>query len=426
VRILVLNYMHASIPTLVRSFELARATSAHGHDVTLAFMHPHFRPPAWFDALLEAAAGPRLTIRRARAGAAAAPAPAPARGAAGSAPPEAGTVTAARPTARGLARQAAVSLRWVPEERALFGAVRPDVVVARPDQVLSFVVSTRLAGVPLVLDTDGPVEELDAYWGVPSRWFRPLDTWRARRASALLHISRVTGDLWRAKGIPDDRLFLCPNGADPQVFRPGTGNDRERTRRDLGIAGCRVVGFSGNQRAWHGVGGLLEAAVPLLRDDAGLRVLVIGAVEDRAALRLGDLPGDLLAARVVFTGPVPYGDMPRLLDAADVLAMPYPPLDLFHFSPMKMFEALAMGKVIVAPRQGQVGEFLAPVSSACLYDARDAGGLGGALRRALALPPGAGSDGRALLEATHTWARRGRAVVAACERALGARRGVGE
>lgn len=415
-KVLVLNYMNAALATMVRSFELARATSALGHDVVLSYMHPRFRPPASFGAILAAAGTERLAIRRpgGTADMAGAPRPAPVP-----APPrDPGTVTEARPTALGLARQAAASLRWVPDERALLREVRPDVVVARPDQVLSFVVSTRLAGVPLVLDTDGPVEELDHYWGIRSAWFRGLDTWRARRAAALLHISRVCGDLWRAKGIAEDRLFLCPNGADPLVFRPGTPEERQRTRRALGVDGCRVVGFSGNQRTWHGVGDLLRATIPLSRDDARLRLLVVGAIEDRAALRLDDLPAGDVARRVVFTGPVPYADMPRFLDAADVLAMPYPPLDLFHFSPMKMFEALAMGKVIVAPRQGQIGDVLGPVASACLYDERRAGGLGEALRLALARPPGSGLDGRALLERSHSWARRAEVVVAACGRAL--------
>jgi len=416
VRILVLNYMNASLATMVRSFELARASSALGHDVVLSYMHPGFRPPSAFAALLDSAGTDRLSIRRPADPARTGPA----------APPrsrEPGTVTEARPSAIGLARQAAMSLRWVPDERALLREVRPDVVVARPDQVLSFVVSTRLARVPLVLDTDGPVEELDHYWGIRSGWFRGLDTWRARRAAALLHISRVCGDLWRAKGIAPDRLFLCPNGADPGIFRPGTQDERQRTRQGLGLAGCRVIGFSGNQRTWHGVGDLLRAAVTLFRADPHLRLLVVGAIEERVALRLDDLPAEDVARRVVFTGPVPYADMPRLLDAADILAMPYPPLELFHFSPMKMFEALAMGKILVAPRQGQIGEILASVDSACLYDARDAEGLGEALRRALARPADAGRDGREVLERSHTWARRGAVVVQACERALMGRDG---
>jgi glycosyltransferase involved in cell wall biosynthesis len=410
-RILFVNYMATSLPTMIRSFELARAVATRGHDVVLAFMNPAFRPPAWFRAQLEAARGGRPDLRlpaedAGRSG----PVAAAGAGASGAA----GRVTDARPSALGLLRQAVGSMRYVAAERALYAEVRPDVVVARPDQVFSFLRSSRSARIPLVLDTDGPVEELDHYWGIRSRGFRGLDAWRARRAAALLHISRVTGDLWRSKGIPEERLFLAPNGADPEVFRPAGDDARRATRSALGLEGRRVVGFSGNQRAWHGVGELLRAMVTLCAKDSDLRLLLIGSIEDRSALRLGDLPPRLVEERVVFTGAVPYAEMPRHLDAADVLALPYPPLPLFHFSPMKMFEALALAKPIVASRQGQIGELLDGLPSARLYDPAVPGALAGAIEAGFALPCGAGAASRGFLEGAHTWAHRGAQVEAAC------------
>jgi len=408
VRLLFLNYMNASLATLIRSLELARATSIAGHEVTLGYLHPGFRPPASFRDLLAARRSERLAIR--------CPPPAAGReGRAGRGGP--GKVTEARPSAAGLARHALASLRYVPAEIALIRETRPDAIVARPDHVFSFLFSSRLTRTPLVLDTDGPVEELDAYWGISSRWFRGLDALRARRAGAVLYISTVCGDLWRAKGLPEDRLFKCPNGADPEIFAPLPAEERRGLRRTLDLEGCRVIGFAGNQRRWHGVGDLIRSAVPLLQEDAGLRLLVIGQVEDRGALGLESCPPPLIEERVVFTGPVAYGDMPRFLDAADILAMPYPALDLFHFSPMKMFEGLALGKVLVAPRLGQIAEILGDSKAACLYDPRRPGSLLLALRRALALPPAAGGEGRDLLLREHTWRRRAEVVERACGRA---------
>lgn len=407
-RILFLNYMTTSLPTMIRSFELARAVAARGHEVVLAFPHREFRPPAWFRAQLEAARAGRLDVRMP-----------PDAGASPGARGAPGRITEARPSSLGLFRQAAGSMRHVAAERSLIAAARPEVVVARPDHVFSFVGSTRAAGIPLVLDTDGPVEELDHYWGIRSRWFRGIDAWRARRAAALLHISRVTGDLWRSKGIPEDRLFLCPNGADAAVFRPGAEAERRATRQALGLEGCRVVGFSGNQRAWHGVGDLLRAVATFCPANPDLRLLLIGPLEDRGALGLDRLPPRLLADRVVFTGAVPYAEMPRHLDAADILALPYPALPLFHFSPMKMFEALALGKVIVASRQGQIGDLLGGLESVRLYDAGRPEALVAALGDALALPAGTGAASRRFLEAGHTWADRGAQVEAACRAAIG-------
>lgn len=428
-KILFLNYMTTSLPTMIRSFELARAAAGRGHEAVLAFMHPDFSPPEWFRAHLEVSRDDRFEVRlpdTPRAGGR----PASSTGAetAGGVTTDRpaatpGRVTDARPSVLGLFRQAAGSLRFVAAERALLAATRPDVVVARPDHVFSFLRSTREAKMPLVLDTDGPVEELDHFWGIRSTWFRGLDAWRARRAGALLHISRVTGELWRSKGIDPGRLFLCPNGADPEVFRPRGDEERRRARSGLGLEGKRVVGFAGNQRAWHGVGDLIRAVAALSSDAPDVRLLLIGSLEDRGALGLGDLPQHFIEERIVFTGAVPYREMPARLDAADLLALPYPALPLFHFSPMKLFEALAMGKVIVAPRQGQIGDLLDGLPSARLYAPGEPGGLTRALAGALALPPGAGAASRRLLEASETWAHRGAVVEAACRRAIDATRG---
>ncbi len=392
-RILFLNYMHASLPTLIRSLELARGTARCGHRVTLAFLHPEFRPPRFFLDLCETYRGEGLDIIH--------PAPRPA---AGTSP---GRITEARPSLAGLFRQTALSLRYVPREMRLLRRLRPDAVVARPDQVLSFVVSCRLTRTPLVLDTDGPVEELDTYWGIPSGPFVPIDTWRARRAGAVLHVSRVCGDLWRSKGIPEDRLLLCPNAADPDRFEPSSGTARRELRSRLGLGDAKVIGFAGNQRTWHGVRDLLQAVLRIAGEagpggPVGPRLLLVGEMEDRAALGLEDLPRDEVARRVVFAGRVP------------------PPLDLFHFSPMKMYEGLAAGKTIVGPRQGQVEEVLGAIDPGCLYDPRDPEGLAAALRRALDAPRSLGEKGASLLRERHTWKHRGEVVGRACERAVAA------
>ncbi len=415
-KILYLNYMGTALPTLIRSFELARATSRLGHEVTLCFMSRHFRPPAFFLDLLRGSESPRLRIRH---GAPGIPANRPAPFGQGA------TSAGARPgppTVKGLVKQMVGSLSHLPLESRLIAEIRPDVIVARPDHIISIPITARRYGVPLVFETDGPVEELDHYWGISSRWVRPLDTARARRAQALLVISRVCADLWLRKGIPASRLFLCPNGADPEVFRPLRPEERQDTRRRLGLEGALVIGFSGNQRRWHGVDRLLRAAVPLMRERPTLKLLIIGALQEASLLELDCVPTALREGRIVLSGAVPYSEMPRLIDAADLMVLPYPDQPLFHFSPMKMFEALAMAKPLVASRQGQIADVLAGTESCYLFDPGTPEALAHSLRRAVA-DVSAGRDGaagRRLLTMAHTWEHRGSVIAEACSFARGA------
>jgi glycosyltransferase involved in cell wall biosynthesis len=418
-RILYFNYMTTSFASIVRSLEYAKGAADQGHEVALCYLHPAFRPPESYYDLIAAYESPRLRVHYpARRPAAASPQ-------AGKRLP-AGKVVEGKPTLKGLYRQIAASFRYVPEELRWVDRFRPDVLMARPDQVFSFLVTSRLRSLPLVLETDGPVEELDRYWGLDSRWVRPLDTWRARNAHALLYISGACRELWRRKRIPEERLFYTPNAAHPDRFRPLGPEARAALRRGFGLApGAKVIGFSGNLRAWHGAENLLEAALPLLAKDPDLRILFIGAVDDPAVLDRCRVPEAIRRERLVFTGPVPYARMGEHIDLADVLALPYPYTDFFYFSPMKLFEGMSLGKILVAPRLGQIEEMLGDLESPVLYDAKGgARALGEALetgmRRALSARAGApaGEDARRRIEEAHTWAHRGRMVARACEYAV--------
>ncbi len=417
--LLFLNYMNTSLPTLLRSLQLAKGTSDQGHKVVLCFMNPAFSPPTFFFELIQQYTSGNLSIRYRRC-------PAPAM-------PEspdkittdktqAGKITECKPRLLGLFKQMIGSLRYFPKELSLFREIKPDVVVARPDHILSFVFSCRWMGIPLVLDTDGPVEELDDYWDLPSKWIRPFDTWRARRAQAILYISEVCGALWRGKGFANEALFLCPNGADPDCFKPLLPKVRGTLRKRFGFDESAVIGFFGNQRRYHGVGSLIRAALPLLQEDASLKILVIGPIEDRKAIEVEGVPSEWLQKRIVFTGLVSYAEMPGFIDLADIHVMPYPSLRLFHFSPMKMFESLAMGKIIVASDQGQIATLLSALDSACLYTPHpiQTDSLTCALRRGLVLfqSETSGTSGRNLLIREHTWFHRGEVIVRACLHAM--------
>ena len=451
-KILYFNYMTTAFASILRSLEYAKAASDQGHDVTLVYLHPGFRPPAFYYDLMESYRSDRFhvfhpprppatvkTAPDAPAPAASTSAPAaiasdatvPAHGAAGNGAAKGaiGKVVDGRPTLKGLYKQILGSLRYVPAEKKWIERVKPDVLIVRPDHVVSFMVTSGLRGLPLVLECDGPVEELDRYWGLDSRWVEPMDTWRARRAEAVLYISRPCGDLWREKGLPAAKLFYTPNAAHPDRFKPAAPAARRALREKYGLAESKVFGFSGNLRSWHGADSLIAAALPILERDPSVKLLFIGAVDDPGSMALQNVPERIRKERLVFTGPLPYARMGEHIDMADAMVIPYPHSDFFYFSPMKLFEAMCLGKLIVAPHLGQIEEMLGDLASPILYEPREAGALArsleAALQRIAAAPEGAlpGADARARIEAGHTWSHRGKTVAEACEYALAQRAG---
>ncbi|MDQ6650551.1 MAG: glycosyltransferase family 4 protein [Actinomycetota bacterium] len=118
---------------------------------------------------------------------------------------------------------------------------------------------------------------------------------------------------------PRARLEHLPSGVDTDLFRPGAGGAEVRRRYGLGdrpvvVCVSRLVPRKGQD--------LLISILPeLSRRVPGVALLLVGGGPDAARLRrLTDASGH--AASVVFTGSVPWGDLPAHYAAGDVFAMP--------------------------------------------------------------------------------------------------------
>jgi glycosyltransferase involved in cell wall biosynthesis len=117
---------------------------------------------------------------------------------------------------------------------------------------------------------------------------------------------------------------------------------------------------------------------------------VLQARADAAFLLVGDGEhrGDLesacraegLLGRVRFTGRKAHAQVPPLVAAMDIAVLPD---SNGYGSPMKLFEYLAMGKAVVAPRVGPVEEIVRDGENGLLVPPGDAEAFAAAIRRAL-------------------------------------------
>ena len=116
---------------------------------------------------------------------------------------------------------------------------------------------------------------------------------------------------------------------------------------------------------------------------------------------------------LVCTGGVEHDEVPSYLAATDVVAVPYSLHEDQYFSPLKLFEAMAMSKPVVGARLGQVKDILVDGVNGRLYTPDDAADLAAKLGEVLALPDGGAAMGRAGLEqvlANHTWVENARRI----------------
>jgi glycosyltransferase involved in cell wall biosynthesis len=249
---------------------------------------------------------------------------------------------------------------------------------------------------------------LDLYRPWPDHWpwIRPLvrRTARNERCLGLVLHSHYAADSYRRSGVPEEKLLVAHNGADPFEGAATAPADLPRDRP--------IALYAGRINREKGLDQLL--AVAALRPEI-LFVLVgsegFGPIEAEAS--------GLRNVRIVPWQP-PAG-LPAWLAAADVLLVPpsRAPLDRFRTCvlPLKLFAYLAAGKPILAPRAPDTAELLRDGENALLVEPGDPGAAAAALDRLLGDPALAERLGGAALERsrTLTWDARARKIAAFLE-----------
>jgi glycosyltransferase involved in cell wall biosynthesis len=284
---------------------------------------------------------------------------------------------------------------------------RPDLVYERhsPYSVAGAVVARRL-GLPHLLEVNAPL----AWEGARHRGQALndaadlLESLAFEATSRILTVSAELRELLVTGGVDAARIHVVPNGVDPGRF----GDDGPRL--PSGLEGKLVLGFVGSLKAWHGVEVLAEAFT-MLAGDARFHLLAVGDGPMSGVLHELE---ERLPGRVSLEGAVHPSEVPAYLRTIDVALAPYPRLDRFYFSPLKVLEYMASATPVVASRIGQLEELIRDGESGLLVEPGDPQALADAVRRLAADPDLRGRLGRrasAEVVASHSWKRRAREIL---------------
>ncbi len=253
------------------------------------------------------------------------------------------------------------------EQWRLLQSVKPDIVIFRTCRYTSLILLCRMLRIPIILEVNAPMLERK-YLDVAER-FRWLPFWCRLEASVfaqadhLLVVSDVLKGYYAGFGIAAAGMTTVPNGVDVRRFHPRI--DGGPIRRRLGIDQQVVIGFSGSFTPWHGFDFLIDALDQLIGSHPKLREKIVLMLVGNAHGKMREI--NLRNLRTVMTGQVPYLEMPAYLAAMDVVAAPYPRVEPFYFSPLKIVEAMAMGRPVIASAQGQIKQLLHDNFSGMLY-----------------------------------------------------------
>lgn len=220
----------------------------------------------------------------------------------------------------------------------------------------------RRLGIPCLIEVNAPllVEQKTYRKLVLEREAAEIECEVFSNADRLLAVSQEVANYCMAWGGIPDRVTVNPNCVNTAVFRPDA--DATLLKKQAGP----VVGFCGSLRPWHGLEDLASAfrLVSERRPDAHL--LVVGDGPRKEWLE-GYLAGANLGHRATLTGWRDHEELPSLLAAMDVAVAPYPEIDGFYFSPLKIFEYMAAGRAVVASDIGQIRDIVTSDHNGVLF-----------------------------------------------------------
>ena len=263
---------------------------------------------------------------------------------------------------------------------------------------MEYAAATGKAG---LLEVNAPlVEEQAAYRGLADR--EAAESIERRTFGAAAAVVAVSDDVAAhvRRTVPrHPNVHVVPNAVDPDRFRPGVEPAVPR------VSGAFTVGFVGTMKPWHGLPVLVEAFALLRARAPHARLLLVGDGTARA-----DVESDLLARGLTdattITGAVAPAAVPAMLASMDVAVAPYPALERFYFSPLKLYEYMAAGLAVVASRVGPIERVIRHGTDGLLVPPGDAAALAEALTRLATDPSLAAGLGRAARERVareHTW-----------------------
>jgi glycosyltransferase involved in cell wall biosynthesis len=212
-----------------------------------------------------------------------------------------------------------------------------------------------------------------------------------------------------ARGVPEDRVHVVPNGVDPEVFFPMPPDPMLRARYGVGYR--YLIGYVSNlDHPREGQETLIEATARLVEAGRDVACLIIGDGRRRERLEAVAAASGV-ADRIVFTGAVPHDEVPAMYALLDAFVVPRRNERAARLvTPLKPFEAMAMARPMIVADLPALTEVAPDGERSLAYPPEDAAALAATVERLMddsALAKRLGEAGRAWVAKERTWASNG-------------------
>lgn len=293
-----------------------------------------------------------------------------------------------------------------------------------PDVLVFSALVPKLLGAKVILDQHDPMPELmQTIFGVPEasssvRILKFLERVSLSFADAVVTVNEACRKIFSARSCPAEKITVVMNSPDEKFFPYVPAKDAQSTER---AEGKFVMMYHGSLVERNGLD-LAVAALALLRTRIpGAELRVFGRATPYLQRVLEGARRDGLEDGVKHLGPRRLEELAGEIEACDVGVIPNQRNAFTDINtPTRLFEYLAAGKPVIAPRtQGIVDYF--PPDGLIYFEPSDAADLAGRMEYAYRNPEHAARTAeigqRVLRE--HTWSRERATLLDLAGRLLG-------
>ncbi len=179
--------------------------------------------------------------------------------------------------------------------------------------------------------------------GEPTRFEKLFVKWTLHRLDGIIFLNNYIAEYYSDM---NKNVMIAQDGVDLSLF--AKKEERKLLRQKLNLAkDKKIVMYSGHLYKWKGIFTLLDSTAYLPESYA---IYILGGTQDDIA-RVKHYISANGIKNVTLLGYVDYGNVAQYLLAADILVLPNSSKSKFsniYTSPLKLFEYMASGNIIVA------------------------------------------------------------------------------
>lgn len=229
----------------------------------------------------------------------------------------------------------------------------------------------KIIGIPHVLELNAPlIGEQEKYRSLQLKDAAvEIELELLQNTSVVCAVSEPLAGYARSKGATNDKIHVIGNGVDGAMFHKSV--DGASVRRSLTLPeDAFIVGFVGGLRPWHGLQLLADAIAAARKENPRIYLVVVGDGPQKAAFQERAEALGILAF-VKMCGAVAHEYVPQWIAACDVLTAPYESGVEDYFCPLKVAEALAVGRPVIASDLPAIRSILQDSRSGVITDPGD-------------------------------------------------------